>query len=154
MGRRICVRPVWLCRNVIGPLLAPHWFLFGMPREKFGKASKEDIELALRAFESYLSKKGTPSPFVVTADEAIEVLLFLELCIPLEGGKYQITALLNDKMRPTRGIKIRRSTYIVARDTSAPNRSTSSRRRHSSFSSLAALAWTTSAISYGKTASN
>ena len=32
------------------------------------------------------------------ADEAIEVLLFLELCIPLEGGMYQITALLNDEI--------------------------------------------------------
>ncbi|XP_065839213.1 death-associated protein kinase 1-like isoform X2 [Oscarella lobularis] len=100
VGRRICVRPVWLCHNVIGPLLAPHWFLFGMPREKFGKASKEDIESALRAFESYLKKKETPSPFVVTADEAIEVLRFLELCYPLDGkpGVYQITALLDDKM--------------------------------------------------------
>ncbi|XP_065844346.1 death-associated protein kinase 1-like isoform X2 [Oscarella lobularis] len=98
LGRRICIRPVWLCRNVIGPLLAPHYFLFGMPREKFGKASKEDIESALRAFECYLSKKGTPSPFVVAADEAIEVLLFLELCLSLEGGMYQIIALLNDKI--------------------------------------------------------
>ena len=69
-----------------------------MPREKFGKASKEDIKSALRTFEDYLSKKGTPSPFEVAADEAIEVLLFLELCIPLEGGMYQITALLNDEI--------------------------------------------------------
>ncbi|XP_065839207.1 death-associated protein kinase dapk-1-like isoform X2 [Oscarella lobularis] len=98
LGRRICVRPVWLCRNVIGPLLAPDWFPFSLPREKFGKASKEDIKSALSTFESYLSKKGTPSLFEVEADEAIEVLLFLELCIPLEGGMYQITALLNDEI--------------------------------------------------------
>ena len=88
---------MWLCRNVIGPLLAPDWFPFSLPREKFGKASKDTIESALSAFESYLSKKGTPSPFVVTADEAIKVLCRLELCIPLEGGMYQITALLNDE---------------------------------------------------------
>ena len=82
---------------MIGPLLAPHYFIFGMPREKFGQAFVEDIDMALRAFESYLRKKGTPSPFVVSADEAIEILLFLELCIPLEGGMYQITALLKDE---------------------------------------------------------
>ena len=76
-----------------------------MSREKFGKASKEDIEFALRAFENHLREKGTPSPFVVTADEAIEILLFLELCIPLEGGKYQITALLNDKRPPDAWVK-------------------------------------------------
>ena len=69
-----------------------------MPREKFGKESKEDIESALRAFEDYLRKKGTPSPFVVAADEAIKILRHLELCIRLEGGMYQITALLNDEI--------------------------------------------------------
>ena len=35
---------------------------------------------------------------MVTADEAIEVLRYLELCIPLEEGIYQITALLNDEI--------------------------------------------------------
>ncbi|XP_065839216.1 death-associated protein kinase 1-like isoform X2 [Oscarella lobularis] len=98
LGDRICVRPVWLCRNVIGPLLAPDWFPVSLPREKFGKVSKEDIESALGTFESYLSKKGTPSPFVVAADEAIKVLRHLELCIRLEEGMYQITALLNDEI--------------------------------------------------------
>ena len=35
---------------------------------------------------------------MVTADEAIKVLRYLELCIPLEEGMYQITALLNDEI--------------------------------------------------------
>ena len=53
---------------------------------------------ALRAFENHLKQKGHPSPFVATVDEAIEVLLYLELCIPVEGkpGMYQIPALLGD----------------------------------------------------------
>ncbi|XP_065838541.1 death-associated protein kinase 1-like isoform X3 [Oscarella lobularis] len=98
LGRRICVRPLWLCHNVIGPLLAPPNFPFGMPRENSGKASKEDIESALRLFKNYLKQKDNPSPFVVTADEALEVLLHLELCYPIEGkkGVYQIAALLDD----------------------------------------------------------
>ncbi|XP_065839077.1 death-associated protein kinase 1-like [Oscarella lobularis] len=98
LGHRICVQPLWLCRNVIGPLLAPSYFVFGIPREKIGKVSKEDIESALRAFENHLKEKGTPSPVVVSADEAIEILLYLELCIQLEDmpGMYQIPALLND----------------------------------------------------------
>ncbi|XP_065838537.1 death-associated protein kinase dapk-1-like isoform X2 [Oscarella lobularis] len=100
LGRRICVRPLWLCHNVIGPLLAPPNFVFGMPRENSGKASIKDMESALRLFENYLTKKGTPSPFVVTVDEAIEVLLELDLCIPVKDmpGVYQINALLNDKV--------------------------------------------------------
>ena len=81
---------------MIGPLLAPSFFLYGLPREKFGKASKKLIQSALCAFECYLKKKGIPFPFVVTSDEAIEVLVYLELCIPLKGGTYQITALLSD----------------------------------------------------------
>ena len=69
-----------------------------MPRENSGKASKEDIETALRLFKMYLKQKGNPSPFVATADEALEVLLHLELCYPIEGkpGVYQIAALLDD----------------------------------------------------------
>ena len=85
---------------MIGPLLAPPNFVFGMPRENSGKASIKDMESALRLFENYLTKKGTPSPFVVTVDEAIEVLLELDLCIPVKDmpGVYQINALLNDKV--------------------------------------------------------
>ncbi|XP_065838535.1 death-associated protein kinase 1-like isoform X3 [Oscarella lobularis] len=101
MGRRICVRPFWLCHNVIGPLLAPAYFLFGMPAaEKCGKASREYIESALMAFQHHLKQKGVPSQFSVTADEAIEVLLDLELCIPVENtpGVYQIPALLDNSI--------------------------------------------------------
>ena len=69
-----------------------------MPRQNSGKASKEDIESALRLFKKYLKQKGNPSPFVVTADEALDVLLHLELCYRIEGepGVYQIAALLDD----------------------------------------------------------
>ena len=61
-------------------------------------ASKEDMASALRAFENHLKGKGHPSQFVATVDEAIEVLRYLELCIPVEGkpGMYQIPALLDD----------------------------------------------------------
>ena len=60
----------------------------------------EDLESALRLFENYLTKKGTPSPFVVKVEDAVEVLLQLDLCIPVKNmpGVYQITALLHDKM--------------------------------------------------------
>ena len=58
------------------------------------------MESALRAFENHLKQKGHPSPFVATVDEAIEVLLYLELCISIEGkpGMYQIPALLFDSI--------------------------------------------------------
>ena len=101
MGRRICVRPFWLCHNVIGPLLAPSYFLFGMPTaEKCGKASRKDIESALMAFQHHLKQKGVPSQFSLTANEAIEVLLDLELCIPVENMPvvYQIPALLDNSI--------------------------------------------------------
>ncbi|XP_065838591.1 death-associated protein kinase 1-like isoform X4 [Oscarella lobularis] len=99
LGRRICLRPVWLCCNVIGPLLAPRYFPFGMKTAKPGIVTRKDIESALRAFENYLKHKGTPSPFSVTADSATEVLLYLELCIEAQHappGVYQIPALLQD----------------------------------------------------------
>ena len=58
------------------------------------------MESALRAFENHLKQKGHLFPFVATVDEAIEVLLYLELCIPVEGrpGVYQIPALLLDSI--------------------------------------------------------
>ena len=64
-------------------------------------ASKKDIARALRAFENLFElKKGHPSPYVATVDEAIEVLLYLELCIPVQSKPrvYQIPALLNDSI--------------------------------------------------------
>ncbi|XP_065830506.1 death-associated protein kinase 1-like isoform X2 [Oscarella lobularis] len=96
LGRRICVRPIWLCHNVIGPLLSPPYFPFGMPTEKSGKASKEDINSALVAFGNHLKEKGIPSPFSVPVDDAIEILLYLELCFRVEHlpEVYQIPALL------------------------------------------------------------
>ena len=71
-----------------------------MPTGRSGRASIANIESALRAFENDLKHKGTPSPFSVTAREAIEVLLYLELCIPVENESevYQIPALLQDSM--------------------------------------------------------
>ncbi|XP_065838510.1 death-associated protein kinase 1-like isoform X2 [Oscarella lobularis] len=102
LGRRISVRPQWLCHNVIGPLLAPPWFPVAMQTGKLGKASKSDIESALTAFEDDLVHKGRPSAFVVKADVAIEVLRSLDLCIALEDapGMYQIPALLDDSIPP------------------------------------------------------
>ena len=71
-----------------------------MSTGKSGRASIANIESALRAFENDLMHKGTPSPFWVTSRVAIEVLLYLELCIPVENepGVYQIPALLQDSM--------------------------------------------------------
>ncbi|XP_065839117.1 death-associated protein kinase 1-like isoform X3 [Oscarella lobularis] len=102
LGRRICVRPQWLCHNVIGPLLAPPWFPVAMQTGKSGKASKSDIESALTAFEDDLIHKGRPSSFVVKTDDAIEVLRYLDLCIELEDapGMHQIPALLDDSIPP------------------------------------------------------
>ncbi|XP_065839084.1 death-associated protein kinase 1-like [Oscarella lobularis] len=100
LGPRICLRPLWLCSNVIGPLLAPRYFPFGMKTAKPGMVTRQDIESALRAFENYLKHKGTPSPFSVTANEATEILLYLELCIRSRHipGFYQIPALLEDSI--------------------------------------------------------
>ena len=93
---QICPRPLWLCHNVVGPLLAPPYFPFGMPSEKSGEVSLKDIESALRAFEDDLKKRGTPSLYTVTVEEAIWVLLCLDLCIRVENspGTFQIPALL------------------------------------------------------------
>ena len=71
-----------------------------MQTGKSGKASKSDIESALTAFEDDLMHKGRPSSFVVTADQAIEVLRYLELCIPIGRELYLIPALLDDSIPP------------------------------------------------------
>ena len=91
---------MWLCSNVIGPLLAPRYFPFGMKTAKPGIVAKRDIESALSAFEDYLKYHGTSSHFSVKADVAIEVLLFLELCIEVKHapGMYQLPALLQDSI--------------------------------------------------------
>ncbi|XP_065839335.1 death-associated protein kinase 1-like [Oscarella lobularis] len=100
LGPRICLRPLWLCSNVIGPLLAPRYFPFGLKTAKPGMVTRQDIESALRAFENYLKHKDTPSPFSVTANEATEILLYLELCIRSRHIPvfYQIPALLEDSI--------------------------------------------------------
>ena len=71
-----------------------------MPSGKSGEVSRKDIESALRAFENDLKKKGTPSSYTVTADEAIAVLLALDLCIRVEDFSelYQIPALLENSI--------------------------------------------------------
>ena len=100
LGPQICPRPLWLCHNVIGPLLAPPYFPFGMPSQKSGEVSLKDIESALRAFGDDLKKRGTPSSYTVTVEEAIWVLLCLDLCIEVEPKKkYQIPALLQHSIR-------------------------------------------------------
>ena len=73
-----------------------------MQTGKSGKASKNDIESALTAFEDYLIQEGRSSAFVVKTDDAIEVLRYLDLCIELEDapGMYQIPALLDDSIPP------------------------------------------------------
>ena len=74
-----------------------------MPREKFGRASAEDIDSTLKAFRHHLKTKGIPSSYEVTSDEAIEIFLFLELCITVETDApkvYQIPALLEDSISP------------------------------------------------------
>ena len=93
---------------MIGPLLAPRYFPISMKAAKPGHVTREDIKFALRAFENDLKYKRTPSPFSVTADEAIEVLLFLELCIKVKDapGVYQFPALLEDSIRTDAWVKI------------------------------------------------
>ncbi|XP_065830441.1 death-associated protein kinase dapk-1-like isoform X2 [Oscarella lobularis] len=99
--RQICLRPSWLCRNVIGPLLAPPYFPISMPSGKFGEVSLKDVESALRAFENDLKQKGIPCLSSVAAKKAIEVLRSLDLCIPVEDARetYQIPALLQNSIR-------------------------------------------------------
>ena len=72
-----------------------------MASEKSGEVSLKDIESALRAFEVHdLKKRGTPSLYTVTVEEAIRVLLCLDLCIEVENslGKFQIPALLQNSI--------------------------------------------------------
>ena len=61
--------------------------------------SEKDVKFALEKFNSSLKEKGLSSQSV-KADQAIEVLTYLELCIPLreEKGMYQITALLKNEI--------------------------------------------------------
>ena len=102
LGSQICPRPLWLCHNVIGPLLAPPYFPFGMPSQKSGEVSLKDIDSALKAFSDDLKKRGTPSLYTVTVEEAIRVLLCLDLCIEVKKSpekKYQIPALLQHSIR-------------------------------------------------------
>ena len=107
LGPQICPRPQWLCHNVVGPLLAPPYFPFGMPSQKSGEVSLKDIESALKAFEDDLKKRGTPSSNTVTVEEAIRVLLCLDLCIEVENspGTFQIPALLQHSIRPDAWVK-------------------------------------------------
>ena len=85
---------------MIGPLLVPAWFPVSLRKDKLGKASKAAINSALTAFEDDLIQKSCPSPFVVTVDDAIEILCYLDLCVELEEtpGEYQIPALLDDSI--------------------------------------------------------
>ena len=71
-----------------------------MKTDRPGIVTKEDIKSSLRAFENYLKHKDTSSPFSVTVDEAISVLLYLELCIEVkhEPVVYQLPALLQDSI--------------------------------------------------------
>ena len=90
---------------MIGPLLAPQSYSrLDASTGRLGEVSTKDIEWALRAFETRLKLKpqGSASSFPVTADDAIDVLLSLELCIPVQKmpGMYLIPALQLDSIRP------------------------------------------------------
>ena len=63
--------------------------------------SLKDIESALKAFENDLKKRGTPSLYTVTVEEATQVLRYLDLCIEVENspGTFQIPALLQHSIR-------------------------------------------------------
>ena len=103
MGRRICVRPPWLCHNVIGPLLASRYYPFDKHVNKSGVAQLEDAEFALKQFRKHIEEQGCPSPYMVTAKKAIYVMLSLELCIDVTAKEestklYKIPALLDEAM--------------------------------------------------------
>ncbi|XP_065839693.1 death-associated protein kinase 1-like isoform X2 [Oscarella lobularis] len=102
---RICISSGWLCSNIIGPLLAPSWFPVSVQRNSDGKTTKNDIASALRSFAYEQKKKKSQAQSIdITADDAIEVLLFLELCFLVYGETdvYQIPA-LSEKLAPIRG---------------------------------------------------
>ena len=74
-------------------------------RNSDGKTTKNDIASALRSFAYELKKKKSQAHSIdITADDAIEVLLFLELCFSVYGETdvYQIPA-LSEKLAPIRG---------------------------------------------------
>ena len=97
---------------MIGSLLAGPRFLFGIPSKI---VSLEDIKLALRQFEGYLEKRGIPPSRTATAEEAISVLCYLDLCIPVENspGMFQIPALFQDSIR--HGAWVEDATFDVYR---------------------------------------
>ena len=64
LGPQICLRPLWLYHHVVGPLLAPPYFPFGLPSQNSGEVSLKDIESALRAFQNDLKRRGTPSSYM------------------------------------------------------------------------------------------
>eukprot|EP00118_Oscarella_pearsei_P023253 m.275410 g.275410 ORF g.275410 m.275410 type:complete len:603 (+) comp40597_c0_seq81:1975-3783(+) len=101
LGDRICLHSFWLCRNVIGPLLAPRYFPIDVPADN-GQVKENDIKVALKSFKDDLKHRGLQKViFDVTAQEAIEAFLHLELCYPIEGrpGEYQIPGLVR-KQQP------------------------------------------------------
>ena len=96
LGQRKCLEPPLLCQNVIGPLLSPPYFPISVQANDAGVANKEDIASALEAFRNDLKQRRISSEFSVTVDEAIEILVYLELYIPIENkpGVYQVPALI------------------------------------------------------------
>ena len=70
-----------------------------MPSGKSGEVSLKDIKSALKAFNDDLKKRRTPSSYTVTAKEAIQVLLHLDLCTEVKKGVFQISALLRHSIR-------------------------------------------------------
>ncbi|XP_065834881.1 death-associated protein kinase 1-like [Oscarella lobularis] len=60
LGRRICLQPIWLCHSVIGPLLAPPYFVVAMPATKFGRASKKRYPIGSDEFRKLSQAKGQP----------------------------------------------------------------------------------------------
>eukprot|EP00118_Oscarella_pearsei_P019956 m.214746 g.214746 ORF g.214746 m.214746 type:complete len:998 (+) comp39819_c0_seq6:235-3228(+) len=95
LGNCICLHSFWLCRNVFGPLLAPPIFPVNVQAADDGQVKKEDVQSALKAFKNDLKHRGLQMIFDVTAQEAMEAFLHLELCYPVEGmpGGYLIPGL-------------------------------------------------------------
>eukprot|EP00118_Oscarella_pearsei_P019729 m.211133 g.211133 ORF g.211133 m.211133 type:complete len:562 (+) comp39751_c0_seq9:1391-3076(+) len=114
LDTRICLSCGWLCSNIIGPFLSPEWFPNPVKRSTDGKTTEKIIDSALKAF-AWEQKKQRKAVIHVSCREAVDMLLYLDLCLAVHGEErvYQIPALIQ-VAEPKRGWQ-RRPEMVVYR---------------------------------------
>ena len=85
--------PLWLCQNVVGPLLSPKNFPIHLDSSASGTATKEKIK---RVLEIFNKRKWE------NVDDTISLLCNLEICYPIseQADTYQFPALIEQQRPP------------------------------------------------------